>query len=239
MEREALVQKPSSHCRDLTGRQVHADAILHHPVPISSFLESSCVLRIQGGAPAIGCPPASPRRREGFQMMGMHLLRSHRRGRVGMLWRRGWILWPFGPALMPVCAFVLEPHWDACGPRRLGASSLAVAQGLTTQLTQETPLPPLPIGPQRQITCWLHDVTHETPRVCKQRAIFASTVQLPQQTCRPIHPHHRPSLGRVRGDLRMHSGGQRIAFHDLREKLMRQGEQPEEFFTPLRRSGQR
>src|SRR5882762_523816 len=32
MEREAMVQNPSSHCRDLTGRKVHADEIMHHPV---------------------------------------------------------------------------------------------------------------------------------------------------------------------------------------------------------------
>jgi hypothetical protein len=34
MEREAMVQNPSSHCRDLTGRKVHADEIMHNPVHI-------------------------------------------------------------------------------------------------------------------------------------------------------------------------------------------------------------
>jgi len=34
MEREAMVQNPSSHCRDLTGRKVHADEIMDHPVHI-------------------------------------------------------------------------------------------------------------------------------------------------------------------------------------------------------------
>src|SRR5262249_51552137 len=34
MEREAMVQNPSSHGRDLTGRKVHADEIMHHPVHI-------------------------------------------------------------------------------------------------------------------------------------------------------------------------------------------------------------
>jgi hypothetical protein len=46
-------------------------------------------------------------------------------------------------------------------------------------------------------------------------------------------------LGRVRGDLLMHSGVQLIAFNDLLQKLMRQGEQAERFFKPLRRSCQR
>ena len=34
MEREATVQNPSSHCRDSTGRKVHADEIMDNPVHI-------------------------------------------------------------------------------------------------------------------------------------------------------------------------------------------------------------
>ena len=34
MEREAMVQNPSSHCRDSTGRKGHADEILYNPVDI-------------------------------------------------------------------------------------------------------------------------------------------------------------------------------------------------------------
>ena len=126
---------------------------------------------------------------------------------------------------------MLEPHFDAFGQRLLGSSSFAGAQGLTTQLKQETPIPPLPIGQQHQITCLLNDVTQETHRVFKQLAVFASPVPVPQQTCRSIPQHHRPSLGRVRGALLMHSGVQLIAFNELLQTLMRQGEQEEGFLN--------
>ena len=140
---------------------------------------------------------------------------------------------------MPLRPVILEPHFDAFGQRLLGSSSFTGAQGLTTQLKQETPIPPLPIGQQRQITCLLDDLTQEPHSFFKHLAVFPSTVHVPQKTCRPIHQHHRPSLGRVRGDLLMHSGVQLIAFNDLLQKLMRQGEQEEGFFKPLRRSCQR
>src|SRR5215510_8917809 len=46
MEREAMVQNPSSHCWDLTGRKVHTDEIMYNPVHLSPFLEASCLLGI-------------------------------------------------------------------------------------------------------------------------------------------------------------------------------------------------
>jgi len=73
MEREAMVQNPSSHCRNLTGRKVHTDEIMYNPVHISPFLESSCCLGIPIGTSAIGRTASSQRRMEGFQMMGMHI----------------------------------------------------------------------------------------------------------------------------------------------------------------------
>jgi len=121
---------------------------------------------------------------------------------------------------MPLCALVLEPYFDAFGQRLLGSSSFASAQGLTTQLKQETPIPPLPVGQQRQITRLLDDLTPEPHGFFTHLAVFPSTGHIPQKTGCPIHPHHGPSLGRVWGDLLMHSGGQLIAFNDLLQKLV-------------------
>jgi hypothetical protein len=44
MEREAMVQHPSSHCRNLTGRQVHTDEIMHHPVGLDHGAGHSLLL---------------------------------------------------------------------------------------------------------------------------------------------------------------------------------------------------
>jgi hypothetical protein len=88
MEREAMVQNPSSHCRDLTCRKMHPHKIMHNPVDIQSFLEASCVFGIHIGVPPIGRTPASQRRMEGFQMIGMNIFAGHRLYRVGMLWIR-------------------------------------------------------------------------------------------------------------------------------------------------------
>jgi hypothetical protein len=104
---------------------------------------------------------------EGFQMIGMDLGGGNRLWGVGMLWIRRLIFRPFGASLMPLCPFVLDPHLDAFGQRLLGASSFAGAQGLTTQLEQEIPLPPLPIGQERQITRLLDDLAQETYGVFK------------------------------------------------------------------------
>jgi len=176
---------------------------------------------------------------EGFQMIGMNLCSGHRLCSIGMLGIRRLICRPFGPALVPLCAFVLEPYFDTLGQRLRGSSSFTGAQGLTTQLKQETPIPPLPIGQQRQITGLLDDLAQEPHGFFKHLAVFAATVHLPQKTGRPIHQHHRPSLGRVRGDLLLDSRVQLIAFNELLQKLMRQGEQEEGFFKLLRRSCQR
>ena len=208
-------------------------------VHIQPFLESSCVLGIHISAPAIGGTTSSQRGMEGFQMVGMHLCGGQRLCGVGMLWIRCLIPGPFGTALMPLGPFILEPPFDALRQRLLGASAFASAQGLTTELKQETSIAPLAIGQQRQITRLLDDLTQEPHGFFKHLAVFPSTVHVPQKTGRPIHQHHGPALGRVRGDLLMHSGGQLIAFNELLQKLMRQGEQEEGFFKPLRRSCQR
>jgi len=75
---------------------MHADDMRPKPVHSSSCLESSWVLRLHVGAPAVGRTPASQRRMAGCQMMGLPFMGRHRLGRVGMLWRRCWICRPFG-----------------------------------------------------------------------------------------------------------------------------------------------
>ena len=127
-------------------------------------------------------------------MIGMDIFGSNRLSRVGMLWIRRLIFRPFGTSPTPLGPFVLEPHFDAFGQRLLWASSFAGAQGLTTQLKQETPIPPLPIGQECQIARLLDDLTQETHGFFKHLAVFPSTVHVPQKTGRPIHQHHRPSL---------------------------------------------
>ena len=100
---------------------------MHNPVDIQSFLEASCVFGIHIGVPPIGRTPASQRRMEGFQMIGMNIFAGHRLYRVGMLWIRGLIFRPFAPALMPLRPLILQPHFDAFGQRLLWSSSLASA----------------------------------------------------------------------------------------------------------------
>src|SRR5262245_58031890 len=102
----------------------------------------------------------------------MNLLRGYRLCSIGMLGIRRLIFWPFGPALVPLGSFVLEPYFNTFGQRLLGSSSFAGAQGLTTQLKQETPIPPLPVGQQRQITRLLDDLTQETRGFLKHLAVF-------------------------------------------------------------------
>ena len=102
MEREAMVQNPSSHCRDLPGRKMYPHKIMHDPVDIQSFLEASCVFGIHIGLPPIGRTPASQRRMEGFQMIGMNPCGGYRLYSVGRLWIRGLILGAFATALMPL-----------------------------------------------------------------------------------------------------------------------------------------
>ena len=152
------------------------------------------MLGIHVGAPAIGRTMSSQRRMEGFQMIGMDIFGSHRLSRVGMLWIRRLIFRLFGTSPTPLGPFVLEPHFDAFGQCLLGSSSFAIVQGLTTQLNQETPLAPLPIGQQRHIARLLDDLAPQPHSFFKHLAVFPSTVHVPQKTGRPIHQHHRPSL---------------------------------------------
>jgi hypothetical protein len=95
-----MVQNPESHCRDLPCRKMHPHKIMHNPVDIQPFLESSCVLCLHMGTPAIGRASASQRRMESFLMIGMNLWGRSRLGRVGMLWIRRLIFRPFGPSPM-------------------------------------------------------------------------------------------------------------------------------------------
>src|ERR1700756_1874799 len=89
---------------------MHADAMMHNPVHLSPFLESSCLLGIHIGTSAIGRTASSQRRMEGFQMIGMNLFGSHRLGSVGMLWTGRLIPRPFGTSLMPLCPLILQPY---------------------------------------------------------------------------------------------------------------------------------
>ena len=101
MEREAMVQNPSSHCRDLPCRKMHPHKIMPNPVDVQAFLEVSCVLGIHIGLPPIGRTPASQRRMEGFQMIGVTRWSGHGLWGVGMFWIRRLICRPFGTSLMP------------------------------------------------------------------------------------------------------------------------------------------
>jgi len=65
---------------------MHPHKIRHNPVDIQAFLEASCVLGIHIGVPPIGRTPASQRRMEGFQMIGVHLCGGNGLWGVGMFW---------------------------------------------------------------------------------------------------------------------------------------------------------
>src|SRR6266446_4972113 len=71
------------------------------PVDVQAFLEASCVLGIHIGLPPIGRTPASQRRMEGFQMIGVNLWSGNGLWGVGMFWIRRLICRPFGTSLMP------------------------------------------------------------------------------------------------------------------------------------------
>src|SRR5215217_977579 len=179
MKREAMVQNPSSHCRDLTCREMYPNKVMHNPVHISPFLESFCVLGIHVGTPAIGRTSSSQRGMEGFQMIGMHLCGSNRLCSVGMLGIRCLICRPFGTSPTPLGPLVLEPHFDAFGQRLLWASSCALVPCLTTQLKQETPIAPLSISQQRQIARLLDDLAQQPHGFFQHLAFFPSTVHVP------------------------------------------------------------
>src|SRR5499427_10692018 len=113
---------------------------------------------------------------EGFQMIGMNLCGGHGLCGVGMLWIRRLIPGPFGSALVPLGSFVLEPHFDAFGQRLLGSSSFTGAQGLTTELKQETAIASLAIRQQGEIAGLLDDLTQEPHGFLKHLTVFPSTV---------------------------------------------------------------
>jgi hypothetical protein len=110
---------------------------------------------------------------------------------------------------------------------------------LTTQLKQEIAIASLAIRQQGEIARLLDDLAQESYSFFKQRAVFPSTVHVPQKTCRPIHENNGPSLRLVRCDLLVDSRIEFISFDELLQKLMRQGKQEQGFFTPLSRSCQR
>src|SRR5262249_3734923 len=113
-------------------------------------------------------------------------------------------------------ALILASHFDAFGERLLWASSCAVAQGFTTQLKQEIPIPPLPIGQERQIARLLDDLTQETHGFFKELAVFPSTVHLPQKAGRSIHQDDRPSLRLIWSHLLVDACIQLIIFNHLK-----------------------
>jgi hypothetical protein len=197
------------------------------------------VLGIHIGAPAIGSTTSPQRRMEGFQMMGMHLCDGKRLCGVGRLWIWSLVCGPFGAALRPLRPLVLAPHCAALAERLLGPPPLARPSDFAAQLHPEAPIASLASGQQRQIACLLDDVPPEPPRLFTPRAVFAAPVPLPNTTRRPIHPSHRPALGRVWGAVLVDPRVQRIPCDPLWPKLLRQGQQEEGVFTPLRRSGQR
>ena len=160
---------------------------MHNPVDIQSLLQSCLVFCIGIGTPAIGSTTTSQRCIEGFKMIRMNIFGSNRRCGVGMLWRGGLILWSFAPALMLLRPFILEPHFHAFAQGFLGSSSFAIAEHLTTNLKQQTPLAPFTISQQCQSACLLDDIAQETHCLLKQLAVFASTLYLPQKTGCPIH----------------------------------------------------
>jgi len=239
MEHAATLQHPSRHCRDLPWGQRHRDNLLHHPGHLSPCLEASWVLGRPMGAPARGGPTSSQRGREGCQMLGLHRWGGQRLGGVWRRWRRCWRRGPLGTACLPVGPLGLAPHWAACGQRLLRASSCAGAPGWTTQLTPATPRPPRPVGPPRPLPRWRDDLPHALPGFFPPRAFVPSPGHVPQNTGRPIPPHHGPSWGRVRGNRLLPSGVQRIACHDRLQPRRRQGAQAAGFLPPRRRSGPR
>jgi hypothetical protein len=153
---------------------------------------------------------------EGFRMLGMHIGRGHRLGGVGMLWIGRLIPWSFATALMPLRPFILEPHFDAFGERLLWVSSFAVAQGLTTQFKQETPIALLSIGQQCQIACLLDNLAQETHGFFQHLPFFSSTVHVPQKAGRSIHQDDRPSLGLIGSHILVDACIQLITFNHLK-----------------------
>jgi hypothetical protein len=162
-------------------------------------------------------------------MMGMHRCGGHGLGGIGMLWIRRVIPGPVGPALVPVGSLVLAPHCDACGPRLLGSSACAIAQGLTTERTQETALSSLAIRQQGASAGVLEDLAPESASCFQHLAVLPSTVHIPQHTCRPLHEDHGPALRRVRRDLLRDSRGECISCEALWQTRRRQGKQAQRF----------
>jgi hypothetical protein len=97
------------------------------------------------------------------------------------------------PALMSLRPLILPPHFDPLAQRFLWAPPRASPDGFAAQRKQETPRASLAIGLQRQIACWLDNVTHETQRIFKQLAFFTSTLPVPNKPRRPIPQHNGPS----------------------------------------------
>ena len=234
-----MVQNPASHCRDLTGRTMPADAMLPHPVHLSPVLASCCLRGLHRGTAATGRPASSQRRLEGFQMMGRPIGSGPRLGGVGMLWRGRWLWGPFGASRMPVRPWMLASPFDALGERLLWAASFAGAPGCPPQRTHALPLPPLPIGQERQIARVLADRTHETHGFLQALAVLPSPGQLPQKAGRSSQQDARPALRRIWSPRLVDACRQLIPCKHLQEKRLGHSQQPQSFLKPLRRSGQR
>src|SRR5215510_10519586 len=96
---------------------MHPDKIMHNPVDLQPFLESSGVLGIHIGAAAIGSTTSPQRGMEGFQMIGMNLCSGKRLFGVGMLW--------IGPT-------ALKLRYDLIASYRTGKTRMAASYSSAT-----------------------------------------------------------------------------------------------------------
>jgi hypothetical protein len=188
LQGDALLSHASSHGRHLTRGQGHTDAMRPPPVPRSPGLASSCLLGSHGGAPALGRPTSAPRGRAGCPMRRRPLWGGQRLGRGGRGGRGGWRARPLGPSSLPVCAWMLAPPCAAWGPRRLGASSCAVAQSLPTPCHHETPRARRALGPPGPRAGVRAALAPERPGFFTPLAVGTAPRPGPQHTWRP-RPH--------------------------------------------------
>ena len=85
---------------------------MYNPVDVSPFLEPCGVFRIHVGSPAISGTTASEGGVERFKMIGMNIFGLNNLVCLRVLGARGLIFRPFGPSLMPLRPFILQPHFD-------------------------------------------------------------------------------------------------------------------------------
>ena len=236
MERAARGQHPARPCRDVRGRHGPAGAMRPPPVDRAPFVASSCLRGLPLRTPAIGGPAAAPRRLDGGTVLGRPRVPGHSRCGGGRRGTRGGRGRPCGPALRPVGVLVRAPPCDAWGQRLPWSSSWAGVEGVPTEGTPETSLPPRPSGPPRQRPR-VRDALTPSPQGCgPPRAVVPSPGQVPQTTGRPRPPPHGPSGGRVRGDRRRPARLQRLACQEVVAHRRRHRAPAAGCWHPLRRS---